>query len=211
LKLLAKYKDYTSVALLLVYGVFFYLMLQLTLQYIPLKPDVAFLRIKQNEVLNVKGYLSVFYIHVYSSLFVLVAGFTQFSKSILKKSKQIHRAFGWMYFAVVLLLSAPSGIFMGFCANGAWHTKLSFILLGTLWIVFTLQALIAIKSKQIKVHQNYMLRSFALALSAVTLRSWKVLIVACFDTAPIDTYKIIAWLGWVPNLLIAEYLINKKR
>lgn len=186
-------------------------MLQLTLQYIPLKSDVAFLRIKQNEVNNVNGYLAIFYIHVYSSLFVLVAGFTQFSKSILSKSKQIHRSFGWMYFAVVLVLSAPSGIFMGFYANGVWHTKLSFILLGCLWMMFTLKALTAIKNKQIKTHQNYMLRSFALALSAITLRFWKVIIVACFDTAPMDTYKIIAWLGWIPNLLIAEYLINKKR
>jgi hypothetical protein len=55
-----------------------------------------------------------------------------------------------------------------------------------------------------------MMRSFALALSAITLRSWKVILVVCFDTAPMDTYKIIAWLGWIPNLLIAEYLINRK-
>ena len=186
-------------------------MLQLTLQYIPLKPDVAFLRIKQNEVINVNGYLLIFYVHVYSLLFVLVAGFTQFSKSILQKVKQIHRAFGWLYFAVALLLSAPSGIFMGFYANGAWHTRLSFILLGALWFAFTLKALVAIKNKQIKIHQNFMQRSFALALSAVTLRLWKVIIVACLDTAPMDTYKIIAWLGWIPNILIAEYLIRRKK
>ncbi len=196
--------------LLLVYSCFCYLMLQLTLQYIPLKSNVAFLRIKQNEVANVNRYLPIFYVHVYSSIFVLLAGFTQFSKHLLSQHKRIHRFFGWIYFIVVLILAAPSGIFMGFYANGAWHTKLSFILLGCLWIAFTLKALFEIRNRNIKAHQNFMIRSFALALSAITLRSWKVLIVFCFDTAPMDTYKIIAWLGWIPNLLIAEYLINSK-
>ncbi|TXI90050.1 MAG: DUF2306 domain-containing protein, partial [Chryseobacterium sp.] len=25
-----------------------------------------------------------------------------------------------------------------------------------------------------------------------------------------DVYQIIAWLGWIPNILIIEYLITKK-
>ena len=185
-------------------------MLSLTLQYIPLKSDIAFLRIKQREVNSVSGYLPIFYVHVYSSIFVLLAGFTQFSQLILNSYKKLHRFFGWLYFIVVLCLSAPSGIFMGFHANGAWHSQLSFIFLGCLWIAFTLKALLSIKAGKVSLHRDYLIRSFALALSAITLRTWKVIIVMCFHTAPIDTYKIIAWLGWIPNLLIAEYIINQK-
>ena len=101
---------------------------------------------------------------------------------------------------------------MGFYANGAWHTKLSFIILGVLWFLFTAISIVAIKKGQVEKHKAFMTRSFALALSAITLRAWKVVIVYCFNTAPMDTYQIIAWLGWVPNLLIAEYcLINKHK
>jgi hypothetical protein len=25
-----------------------------------------------------------------------------------------------------------------------------------------------------------------------------------------DVYQIIAWLGWIPNILLIEYLITKK-
>jgi hypothetical protein len=185
-------------------------MLLLTFQYIPFNSQVAFLRIKQTEVNSIKPYLPVFYVHVYSSIFVLLAGFTQFSSTILKEYKPIHRFFGYIYVIIVLCLAAPSGVFMGIFANGVWHTKASFMILGSLWFWFTLKAFIAVKNKKFKLHQNFMLRSFALATSAITLRMWKVMIVYTFHTAPMDTYKIIAWLGWIPNLIIAEYLINKK-
>jgi uncharacterized membrane protein len=187
-------------------------MFRLTLQYIPFSSDAGFLRIKQTQVTGVPPYLSIFYIHVYSSLFVLLAGFTQFSNYLLTSYKWVHRLFGKLYFLIVLFLSAPSGIFMGFYANGAWHTKLSFIILGVLWFLFTAISIVAIKKGQVEKHKAFMTRSFALALSAITLRAWKVVIVHCFNTAPMDTYQIIAWLGWMPNLLIAEYcLINKPR
>ncbi len=55
-----------------------------------------------------------------------------------------------------------------------------------------------------------MWRSFALTLSAVTLRMWKVIIVYLFHPNPMDVYQIIAWLGWIPNILLIEYLIAKK-
>jgi hypothetical protein len=53
-----------------------------------------------------------------------------------------------------------------------------------------------------------MIRSFALTLSAVTLRLWKLGITNTIDIKPMDAYRIVAWLGWVPNLLIAEMYIR---
>jgi len=186
------------------------LMIKLTIQYIPISSDVAFLRIKQSIVTAVPFYLTVFYIHVYSSIFVISAGFTQFSNYLLRNKTVIHRYVGIIYAYTVLLLAAPSGITIGFYANGSWLTKISFILLGVLWFSFTLIATIAIKNRAIETHKNFMRRSYALALSAITLRAWKVIIVYTFHLPPMDTYKIIAWLGWVPNLLIVEYYITKK-
>ena len=54
-----------------------------------------------------------------------------------------------------------------------------------------------------------MIRSFALTLSAITLRLWKYLIVLAFQPRPMDVYHIVAWLGWVVNLIIAEIIIFK--
>jgi hypothetical protein len=56
-----------------------------------------------------------------------------------------------------------------------------------------------------------MIRSYALTLSAVTLRTWKIVLSHSFDIDPATLYQIDSWMGFVPNLLIAEWLINGRR
>ncbi|SDL24857.1 Predicted membrane protein [Pedobacter sp. ok626] len=202
--------NYKGIVLLLLFVYFFILMLQITLKYIPLSSDVAFLQIKQTEVGNLKSYLPIFYVHVYSAIFVLLAGITQFNSKIQIRYKKVHKVSGYFYAGVVLLFAAPSGIFIGCFANGGVIAKVSFVLLGVLWFYFTLKAIILVLKADVINHKKYMWRSFALACSAITLRLWKVVLVYLFHPAPMDVYQIIAWLGWIPNLLIAEWLIKRK-
>ncbi|PWS28204.1 hypothetical protein DHW03_07090 [Pedobacter yonginense] len=185
-------------------------MVQITMRYIPFNDDASFLQIKQTEVSGIKAYLPIFYTHVYSAIFVLLAGFTQFNPKILQQSPKIHRSLGYLYVSVVLLFAAPSGIYIGWFANGGLMAKTSFIILGILWFYFTLKAVLSILKKNIILHKQFMYRSFALTTSAITLRLWKVILVYLFHPAPMDVYQIIAWLGWIPNLLIAEWLIKTK-
>ena len=56
-----------------------------------------------------------------------------------------------------------------------------------------------------------MIRSYALTLSAITLRVWKYLIVLAFEPPPMDVYRLVAWLGFVPNVLFAEWWIRRVR
>ena len=56
-----------------------------------------------------------------------------------------------------------------------------------------------------------MIRSYALTLSAVMLRSWKIIILSFVYVDPLHLYMIDAWMGFVPNLLFAEWLIRRKR
>ncbi len=191
----------------LCFSYFFILMIKITLQYIPFRNDVAFLQIKQTEVTEIPFYTTFFYIHVYSAIFVLLAGFTQFNSGLLKRKPAIHRNIGKLYVFIVLFLSAPSGLFIGIFANGGFYSKISFVTLSILWFYFTLKGFLTIKNKNIKLHKAFMLRSFALTFSAITLRFWKVFLVYLFQPSPMDVYQIIAWLGWVPNLLIIEYYL----
>lgn len=182
-------------------------MIKITFQYLPFKTNIAFLQIKQTEVNEVPYYLLFFYIHVYSAIFVLLAGFTQFNAGILRKQTAIHRNIGKLYIAIILFLSAPSGLFIGVFANGGFYSKVSFVSLSILWFYFTLKGFLHIKNRKIILHKAFMLRSFALTFSAITLRFWKVILVYLFHPSPMDIYQIIAWLGWVPNLLIIEYYL----
>lgn len=75
---------------------------------------------------------------------------------------------------------------------------------------FTFKAYTAIRNREFILHGNFMIRSYALTLSALTLRAWKYIIVLLFHPQPMDVYMLVAWLGWVPNLFIAEWLIRTK-
>jgi hypothetical protein len=193
-------------ALIAALAYFSYLLLLISLQYVPFSKDVAFLKIKATEVL-LPYYIPFFKAHIFTSFFLLLAGFTQFSPFVRKKYRRVHRLMGWFYCTILLLFSAPSGLVLGFHANGGVLSQFTFLLLGFLWIYTTIQSLrYAFKKEWIK-HKQFMIRSYALTLSAITLRLWKYIIVVLFHPPPMDVYRIIAWLGWVLNILIAEWII----
>ena len=205
-------KQLTNWSLLLAYAFFCYLMLQITLQYIPLDTDVAFLRIKQDYV-GMPHYRWAFFIHAYTAMLVLPAGFTQFSGYIRKKLARLHRVGGWIYIVFTVVLAGPSGLVIALYANGGISSQIAFSLLAVLWISFTLIAIIQLKKGNYMAHRKWMIRSFALALSAITLRAWKWALVAMFEPRPMDVYITVAWLGWVGNLIVAEliiYQLNRK-
>ena len=99
------YKKIVISLLILLYNFFCYQMLIITLQYIPYNTDVAFLRIKQ-DVIDIPFYKITFFTHVYTAIFVLVAGFTQFSIYIRKHFRELHRYSGWNTEAAVYALTA---------------------------------------------------------------------------------------------------------
>ena len=195
--------------LLLSYFAFVILMLGIVLQYIPAGTDTAFLGIKQDYI-NISWYLPAFYVHVFTAILALPAGFTQFSKYIQKNYKPFHRINGRIYVFSILALGAPSGFIIGLYANGGSSSIFAFCILAVLWFWFTLQAYINARNKNFVAHKIWMYRSFALTLSAITLRAWKWILIELFHPRPMDVYIIVAWLGWVLNLIIAEIIIYKK-
>ncbi|CAG5083666.1 DUF2306 domain-containing protein [Parvicella tangerina] len=192
-----------------------YFMLLITLDYFPISEKVGFLRIKQWVFRKYPGaestiWFTAFYIHVASSMFVLLAGFTQFFKIFYKN--KIHRYMGVIYVLVTLVLSAPSGFYMGIYANGGIWSQVSFITLSILWWGTTFMGYRKARKKEYDIHRKWMIISYALALSALTLRAWKFGITNWTDLnmKPMDLYRLVAWIGWVPNFILALVIISVK-
>lgn len=196
--------------LLLILAYFCWLMARITVAYIPYHTDVGFLRIKQ-QYIGIDHWRIAFFVHVYASMWVLFAGFTQFSAFIQRRNPRLHRILGYVYVVDILLITGPAGLLMGFYANGGIPSRISFILLASGWIFFTAQALVKARQGDFRSHRHFMMRSYALTLSALTLRAWKWGITNSFELPPMDVYRAVAWLGWVPNLLVAEWLIYKSK
>jgi len=193
-------------------GYFCYLMILITIQYIPYSTESAFLALKTNEV-KLLYYRLAFHIHVYTSIFVLIIGFIQFSPYLRHKYPTIHRQLGKAYAGLILLLATPSGLIMGIHGNGGLGAQISFCIQAVLWFIFTYYAILAIKKGKVNVHRNYMMLSFALTLSAISLRLFKWIIVSSLQLRPMDTYQIVVWAGWMFNIAVALVIIgiyNKK-
>lgn len=100
---------------------------------------------------------------------------------------------------------------MAIFANGGLLAKAAFTTLDVLWLVFTVRAIKFIIRGDIKRHQEDMIRSFALTLSALTLRALKIILIHLTTLDNSTIYILDAWLGFSLNLMIAEIIINRKR
>lgn len=186
------------------------LMLTMIVDYSSFRTDIHFLQHKQ-QYLPITAWKVAFYIHVFSSILALAAGFTQFSNYILSKYRGLHRSVGKFYVINVLLINFPAGMILAIYANGLFPGKAAFIVLDCLWFYFTYRAYTSIRQRKVNEHKEFMIRSFALTFSAITLRTWKIILSNTLDLDATTLYMIDAWMGFVPNLLFAEWLIRRRR
>jgi len=181
-----------------------------TLEYIQLKPDTGFLKLKQ-EAVNTGWYLPAFHSHIFGSSIILLAGFFQFSEWVRNNIK-LHRLLGRVYVYGILFFAAPGAYVMCFFINRGNGVFASFLLQNSLWIVFTLSSVLAAKQGDINRHRAMACRSYALAFAAVTLRFYIWLFNVLGNGVNFENnYLIIALASWIPNLLIAEWVIGWRR
>lgn len=187
--------------------VFTFIMLTKVLPYMTFERAINFLGTKTDEVLDKQHFLWSFYIHITSSLFVMGGGVFQFFPFLIKNYPRLHRNIGKMYVFFILILAAPSGLVLATYANGGLAAQVGFSLQCLVWWAVTYLAWNDIVKKQYESHANMMIRSFAVTLAAMSLRTESYVMYYWFGTKPIETYLTVTWLSWVGNLLLAEVLI----
>ncbi|MCZ8073925.1 MAG: DUF2306 domain-containing protein, partial [Paucibacter sp.] len=84
-----------------------------------------------------------------------------------------------------------------------------FGLMAVFWLATTLNAHRLIRQGHVKSHRDWMLRSYAVTLAGVTLRLYLGVSVI-LGIKFFDAYPVLAWICWVPNLLVAEWLIRRR-
>ncbi|MBL0742920.1 DUF2306 domain-containing protein [Chryseolinea lacunae] len=179
-----------------------------TLTYLNFDPQFSFLRLKQ-EAIATGWYLPFYYSHVLVGGIILVAGLLQLHPWSLQKFRPVHRALGYVYVMGILFFAAPGGLVMSFFIHRGPWVEISFVLQCTLWFAFTALAFDRIRKKDVAAHRRWMLRSYALTFAAVTLRLYIFASSSRFNLNQPEAYATIAWLSWVPNLLVAEFYIRR--
>ncbi len=146
--------------------------------------------------------------HIVGSMMATILGPFQFlPKIITNRYLNLHRWLGRTYLMGVLV-GGFGGLYMAFLAYGGLVARLGFGILAIVWLLTGLMAYQKIRRKEIQIHRQWMVRNYALTFAAVTLRLWLILF-QVVGVEFIDAYITVAWLSWVPNLIIAEFIINR--
>lgn len=147
--------------------------------------------------------------HIVCSALTLLLGPLQFVPSIRARYPRLHRVSGRVYLGVGVLGGGCAGLYMAFHAFGGWVSTTGFAALAVLWLATGACALATARARRFNAHRRWMIRNFALAFAAVTLRVQLGL--AAATGLPFDSfYPVLAWTSWLPNLVIAEWLVRRR-
>jgi len=161
---------------------------------------------KPGELLANTIWNIAFYTHIILGGIALLIGWLQFSLKLRRRNLPVHRAVGKIY-VICVLLSSLAGIGIGVFATGGLIAATGFICLGIIWFTTTLFAYLKIRNRQVEQHRRLMIYSYAACFAAVTLRIWLPVLISVFGDF-IIAYSIVAWLSWVPNILVAALIVR---
>ena len=176
--------------------------------YLIFDMSAGLLSSKTPELLGSKVWHAAFYQHILLGGIALLAGWSQFSKRFRDRNLNFHRNLGKVYL-IAVALSGMAALYIALYATGGTVATLGFGGLAVAWLFTSYRAYRAIRRKDIDQHQCWMIRSYALCWAAVTLRLWLPLFQFGFAMEFLAAYRIIAWLCWVPNLIVAEIIIQR--
>jgi hypothetical protein len=179
-----------------------------TLPYFTFSKDFIFIQERAMLFQN-RFYNTCFYIHIFAGAICILTALIQFSRYILKKARGIHRWSGKLYVAVVLFLGAPTGLYMSFFAKGSFWERSLFMFMAGFWFITTLYGLNTIHKKNVLAHKIWMMRSYAMAMTAVTFRVYHI-IFYLLDWDHLENYELSLWISVIGNMLFAEWIIYRK-
>ncbi len=152
------------------------------------------------------SHFPVVFTHAVCAITALVIGPFQFLAASRRRWPSIHRIAGRVYM-LANCGGGISGFIMGTMAFGDILAQTGFCIMATLWLATGWRGFAAARAGHIPEHRRWMIRNYAVAFGAVTLRlQLSLLEYAGFDFAAI--YPFVAWSAWIPNLLAAESMIR---
>lgn len=150
-----------------------------------------------------------FFAHVVFGPIALVLAPFQFWAGLRTRRPRLHRWMGRAY-GTAILIAGMGGLSLALGTRAGPVAASGFGLLALLWLAVTARGVQLAIQRRIAQHRRWMIRSAALTFAGATLRLELPALVAGgldFDTA----YGVVAWACWVPNLIVAEWFLARRR
>lgn len=169
--------------------------------YFPPNFDSDFLRGRETYFFG--AYRWFFYPHIASGPLAIGLGLVLTSERFRVRFPKWHRTLGRIHVANVMLVVAPSGLWMAFHAAAGTMAAVSLVLLAILTATFAALGWRAAVQRRFAIHRRWMWRCFLLLCSAVVLRVFGGLgTVLAVDSAWYD--PLATWASWLLPLAVFE-------
>jgi uncharacterized membrane protein len=178
-------------------------------RYLTFDPDAYFPE-QRETYLRLQAALGI---HVACGVLALLVGPFQFARRLRRRFVRTHRVSGVVYVAAATGL-AGSGLVLAPTAYTGPVAVSGFLLLGVGTLFTTWTALRMVLAHRYAEHRRWMIRSFSLIWAGVMLRVEVPLYQGLSALGVVDfsfetAYAGIAWLCWVPNLLLAIWFTRR--
>jgi len=152
------------------------------------------------------------YLHLFPGLTFMILGPLQFSSRIRAKRLNVHRWSGRIFLFVsitaavvgMIMAAQPSTYIGANAAAAAWF-------FGGLSVFCAVKAFYHVRRKEILLHREWMIRTFAIGLGVSTVRLVAVPLFALTDLPLQEVMGISFWTGWGITMIGAEIWINLTR
>ncbi|MGH3349930.1 MAG: DUF2306 domain-containing protein [Nocardioides sp.] len=160
--------------------------------------------------------------HIFFGSVMLCCGVLQLWPWLRNNHPKVHRWTGRTYVTTAIPTGVAALVTSQFPAAGP-SQQVGNTFLAVLFLLFTVQGFRAVRQRRFKDHREWMYRSYAMAFSIVANRFWGMVMVMLFvpevmsgadfgteDPTLASAAAASAWVSWVVNLLIAEWIIHRK-
>ena len=149
-------------------------------------------------------------LHVAGGVTALVLAPMQLLPRIRERVPALHRASGRIY-ALACAIGAPAGFMLALGTTAGPIAGAGFAVSALLWPVFTFLGIKAAMDGRFDDHRAWMVRSFAITSTAITLRLMLPFAGLVLAVPFFPAYRVIAWISWLTNLGIAELYLRRKQ
>lgn len=165
---------------------------------------------KDANIMSDRIWMASFYTHIIFGILVLGIGGLQFLKGLRTRYLKAHRLMGKVYVFGVTV-SGVAALVAAQYSSGFLSSRIGFTAMAVTWLITIFYAYKRIRQKNVREHEFWMIRNFAVTLAAVTLRMWLGILIPLVGLSFFEAYAVVAWLSWVPNLMVAEFIIYKMK
>ena len=148
-------------------------------------------------------------IHAAAASTALLVAPLQFIARLRIRFPRIHRITGRLY-VVACVIGGLTGLPLAWGATAGPIATAGFGILAILWLWTTAVAWRLAVDGRFAEHRRWMIRSIALTAAGIMLRVYLGIML----TLPVEFYegyRVIAFLCWVPNILLAELYLRRGR